>query len=250
MDLLFAFISGHETFFSHLKNCIWLVWHVEDPAGEQHQMRPRSPAMRKCLQCMFPCQWFLGSDRQCGICGSAASLCSLHIPRLEKARAGSSPHCWGDQHGDSKQGKLSQEDWKGGSRALPTPLTVPVLRLCCWEQCWLLCHGARSAPAVTPALLLNSVVPGVLLGTDTILPVLNSPAAWTRVSCCSPSNSWVRLGLTVWKGRCHSQIAICNRTEVAKCLNVPCCSCKCKDGCRAVKTHTVTPCTPDLLPSA
>lgn len=252
MDLLFAFISGHETFFSHLKNCIWLVWHVEDPAGEQHQMRPFSPATRKCLQCMFPCQWFQGSDRRCGIRGSAASLCSFHILALEKARAGNSPHCWGDQHCDSKRwekGKIVQ-DWKDGSRAFPTPHTVSVLRLCCWEQCLPLCYGARSPPTLTPALLVNSVVPGVFLGTETILPALKSPAAWTRVSCCSPSKTWLRLGFTEWKGICHSQMAIYNRAEVAKCLNVPEAKVLVNERaeCRAVETSRF-PHTPDLLPS-
>lgn len=145
MDLLFAFISGHETFFSHLKNCIWLVWHVEDPAGEQQQMKPCSPSTRKCLQCTFPCQWFLGSDRQCGIRNSAASLCLFHVPALEKARAGNSPHCWGDQHCDSKQAEnCPRRIRKMGAE----PSRCLTQCLCCWEQCWPLCYGARSIPTL------------------------------------------------------------------------------------------------------
>lgn len=62
---------------------------------------------------------------------------------------------------EQTEGKWSRGDWKDGSRALLTPQPVPVLRLCCWERCWPLSSGARSAPAVTPALLGNSVVPGV-----------------------------------------------------------------------------------------
>lgn len=91
--------------------------------------------------------------------------------------------CW------QMEGKLSQDDWKDGSRSLPVPHTVPVLRLCCWEQCWLLCCGARSVPALAPpAVLVNSVVPGVSLDTETILPALKSPAAWTRVLPALPGS--------------------------------------------------------------
>lgn len=102
-----------------------------------------------------------------------------------------------------------------------------------------------------PAVKINSAVPGVFLGTETTLPVLKVPAAWTRVSCGSPNNSWVRSGLNVWKGRCHSQLAIYNRTEVAKCLNVPEAKIPVNERteCRGVEINRVTPPTPDVLSS-
>lgn len=145
------------------------------------------------------------------------------------------------------EGKLSRRIGKRGAE----PSQHLTQCLCCADHSAMEPEALQLYSSFTPALLVNSVVPGVFLGTETILPALNSTATWTWVSCCSPSSSWVRLGLTVWKGRCHSQMTIYNRTQVTKCLNVPEARVPVKERteCRAVEISMVTPCTPDLLPS-